>query len=828
MIDEDETPDGGSTASREADLQGDADLVLRTRSGDTFAFGELWRRHYRSGITVARNVSPGTDADDLVQEAYTRIYQSILKGGGPTGSFRAYLFTSIRNTAAGWGRVRRETAIDELETMEDPATTEQATADSLDRGLTHQAFRSLPTRWQEVLWYSEIEGMKPAEMAPLLGMKPTAVAQLTFRAREGLREAWIQAHLRSVADDSDCAWTIARLGAYSRNNIGRRDRARLEAHLASCARCAIVASEAKEVSSRLALVLIPLTVGVAGASGYLASLQNGAPAIALAAMPSSVVEGTVSVAGGVGASGAGAGSLVGAGTSASASTGSAAAGSVAAAGSAAAGASTTAGAAAVGSAGVVAGVTTAGAATATGLAAGGVLSGAGIAGMAAASLVVAGTVAAAVALPGMQESTDAAPEPYSIRAVAAPQDDAGTPLDMIAEAAVPDELPEGPSPTDIPPFPPDPAQDPSGPEGGRAVDGGSNNGVGNEGNPANGSAGGDGPAEAPGGTDPDPQEPGGDSSAGAPAAPGNGGAGNSNPGNGNAGDGSPATGGNGNAGNGNDGNGYSGNGNAGNGNDADTGVNNGTPQSGNANSGGSKPESAPAPGAGFTPAILVAQGGPLSDAEAPGRSAAAPAGGVGSADDSRGGSSAAAAQATGAGSAPGSSGSSASRSSAVASSAAPAGETNGHAPRADGSGPETAADGADPERKAANSSQGAAAAHAHSAAARGGAASNPGDSSFEPAPRAPLTDLPDSAAPDRGATPHLETPAAPIAPGLSAATSGVGSTAARPSPSKPERADTGPSRADDARAESRSGGAPASGGAPLRMGGAEESSTVGA
>ncbi len=120
--------DQHEATSREAADFGDADLVLRTRSGDAAAFGELWRRHYRSGITVARSVSPGTDADDLVQEAYTRIYQSILRGGGPTGSFRAYLFTSIRNTAAGWGRARRETAFDELDIIEDPATTEQATA----------------------------------------------------------------------------------------------------------------------------------------------------------------------------------------------------------------------------------------------------------------------------------------------------------------------------------------------------------------------------------------------------------------------------------------------------------------------------------------------------------------------------------------------------------------------------------------------------------------------------------------------------------------------------------------------------------------------------
>lgn len=161
--------DHDEVREQETDVTADADLVLRSRSGDARAFGELWRRHYRAGVTVARNMTSSLDADDLVQEAYTRIYQSIVNGGGPTGSFRAYLFTSIRNTAAAWGRARRETTYEELDGVEDPSAGEHQTEAALDRSLTHQAFRSLPTRWQEVLWYSEIERMKPAEIAPSSG-----------------------------------------------------------------------------------------------------------------------------------------------------------------------------------------------------------------------------------------------------------------------------------------------------------------------------------------------------------------------------------------------------------------------------------------------------------------------------------------------------------------------------------------------------------------------------------------------------------------------------------------------------------------------------------
>jgi len=325
----------------------DADLVLKSRSGDSDAFGELWRRHHRSGIAAARSISHDLDPDDLVQEAYAKVFQAIRRGGGPTGSFRAYLFTAIRNTAASWGRAAGAThPDDEIDEHEDPATSEAAVDAALDHSLTVTAFRSLPSRWQEVLWYTEVEGMKPREVAPLLGLEASAVSQLAFRAREGLRESWIQAHISAVPSGSECTWTIERIGAHARDNLGARDRARLDAHIAECAKCAIVASEAEHVGSRLVMVLLPLAVGVTGAGGYLATLQQGGEqAMAMAAMPGAVVDGTSVVDGAsvspelvghgaalfghlvdqgaalIGAAGAGVAGLVGAGSAAPKSSG---------------------------------------------------------------------------------------------------------------------------------------------------------------------------------------------------------------------------------------------------------------------------------------------------------------------------------------------------------------------------------------------------------------------------------------------------------------------------------------------------------------------------
>ncbi|MFJ8896280.1 sigma-70 family RNA polymerase sigma factor [Leifsonia sp. NPDC102414] len=306
--------------------QSDSALVELTRAGDTEAFAELWRRHARAALTVARSHTSTFDADDLISEAYAKIYQAIAAGGGPTTAFRAYLFTTIRNIAASWGRAKRETAIDELDSVEDPAFSESATMEALDRSLTAKAFHSLPTRWQEVLWYCEVERMTPQQVAPLFAMTPNAVAALAYRAREGLRQAWVQAHIATLPEDSECRWTTERLGSYARNGLGKREKARVDAHLADCAKCTIVASEAHDVGSRLALVLLPLTLGIGGAAAYSAWLQSGADAAAYAigesgaVVPGSAAPATSSGAGSssgaaTGVSGTGAGNALGIGLS---------------------------------------------------------------------------------------------------------------------------------------------------------------------------------------------------------------------------------------------------------------------------------------------------------------------------------------------------------------------------------------------------------------------------------------------------------------------------------------------------------------------------------
>jgi RNA polymerase sigma factor (sigma-70 family) len=263
---------GGGESSA---LASDEVLVAQTRIGNQRAFAELWHRHYQSGVRVARQFTSSIDADDLVSEAYTRIYERILAGGGPVGAFRPYLYATVRNLASSWGAARRDIQVDDIAAFEDPDSVEDPTLAALDRTLTVRAFRSLPDRWQTVLWYTEVEGMDPHEVAPLLGLTANGVAALAYRAREGLRKAWLQAHVNDDVASPECRWTIAHLGDHTRSGLGERDDARIRHHLATCASCPIISEEVDDLGSRLAIIVLPLVLGGAVGGSLLGSLGSG-------------------------------------------------------------------------------------------------------------------------------------------------------------------------------------------------------------------------------------------------------------------------------------------------------------------------------------------------------------------------------------------------------------------------------------------------------------------------------------------------------------------------------------------------------------------------
>jgi RNA polymerase sigma factor (sigma-70 family) len=262
-----------------ADGAADAELISAVRGGDADAYGELFERHVTAARRLARQLVPPADAEDLVSEAFAKVFSLLQRGSGPDLAFRAYLLTAIRRLHVD--RIRANARVQPTEDLEpfDPGVPFRDTAvEGFENAAAAKAFASLPERWQAVLWHTEVEGQKPAEVAVLLGMSANSVSALSYRAREGLRQAFLTMHLQELEDDA-CAWTHQNLGAYVRKGISRRDAVKVEQHLTECRRCTALYLELTEVNSNLAGLLAPLLLGGAAAA-YVGSAGGLAAGIA--------------------------------------------------------------------------------------------------------------------------------------------------------------------------------------------------------------------------------------------------------------------------------------------------------------------------------------------------------------------------------------------------------------------------------------------------------------------------------------------------------------------------------------------------------------------
>lgn len=330
--------DGSVPAQREAGVPpprretppADAELIERMRGGDDSAYEELYRRHADAVRRYARTCCrDGHTADDLTAEVFARMLQAVRGGSGPEHAVRAYLLTSVRRVAAHWAKsARREQLVDDFalfaqqaarvpDAAEGTAFIGSAAADlglaadvralrEAERSMAMRAFRSLPERWQAVLWHTEVEDESPSEVAVLFGLDANGTRVLASRAREGLRQAYLQAHVSAaLSHDEECARYADQLGGYARRKLRVRAERGLRKHLEECAGCRLAAAQIEEVASGIPAVVPVAVIGWFGAAGYAKALgivAGGAGAGAAGAAAAGGSSGGASGGGGAAAS----------------------------------------------------------------------------------------------------------------------------------------------------------------------------------------------------------------------------------------------------------------------------------------------------------------------------------------------------------------------------------------------------------------------------------------------------------------------------------------------------------------------------------------------
>ncbi|MCW5250185.1 sigma-70 family RNA polymerase sigma factor [Streptomyces sp. SHP 1-2] len=263
----------------------DAELIGRMRAGDDSAYEELFRRHADAVRRYARTCCRDAHtADDLTAEVFARVLQAVRGGSGPEYAVRAYLLTSVRRVAAGWTRsAGREHLVDDFavfatQSARSSAVSEDETLElgadvramhEAEQSMAMRAFRSLPERWQAVLWHTEVEDESPSEVATLFGLDANGTRVLASRAREGLKQAYLQAHVSdALAAEAGCARWADQLGTYARGRLRTRAERGLRKHLEECARCRLAASQIAEVANGIPAVVPVAVIGWFGAAGY--------------------------------------------------------------------------------------------------------------------------------------------------------------------------------------------------------------------------------------------------------------------------------------------------------------------------------------------------------------------------------------------------------------------------------------------------------------------------------------------------------------------------------------------------------------------------------
>ncbi|MGF1647200.1 MAG: RNA polymerase sigma factor [Kineosporiaceae bacterium] len=240
----------------------------RVQGGCNEAFAELYRRHEKAARRYARKLCTGVDdASDVVSDVFMKLFQLLREGRGPSGDFAPYLTRMLRNASYDRARSsRRLVATDRIEDLDsvsefdDPVTAEHEQQAAL------RALESLPARWQRVLWLTCVEEQPLPVVASVLGMQPNAVTSLAYRARAGLRRAYVQVHVPQL-DHPACREAGSELGGYVCGGAGMARKALVEWHIAACADCRRIVSHLREVADELPRA----SVGVAALMGRTAA-----------------------------------------------------------------------------------------------------------------------------------------------------------------------------------------------------------------------------------------------------------------------------------------------------------------------------------------------------------------------------------------------------------------------------------------------------------------------------------------------------------------------------------------------------------------------------
>lgn len=253
------------------------------------ALDDLYRQHvgdvYRYTYAVLGNHA---DAEDVTQTTFVNALRALERGETPREPSHWLLAIAHNLVRQRWRQAANRPAMVELvhDVPDEGPDEEDVQLDELVRAL-----QRIPPSQREALVMRELEGRSYVEIAELLGLTTGALETLLFRARRSLAE--------EIENLVTCQSAELALSKQSDGRLSRKERKRLDGHLAECPSCAAFAkTQARQRRAFKGLAMLPVPVGLA--------LFRDVPA-ASAATVTHIGSASVAGTGGVGAGGTTAG-----------------------------------------------------------------------------------------------------------------------------------------------------------------------------------------------------------------------------------------------------------------------------------------------------------------------------------------------------------------------------------------------------------------------------------------------------------------------------------------------------------------------------------------
>jgi RNA polymerase sigma-70 factor (ECF subfamily) len=171
--------------------------------GQGLTFEDIYRTYYTRILRYLTRLAGETEYEDLAQDTFTKVSQR-LDGFRGESQLLTWLYTIATNTALDRlrspsfkeavrnNRVSDETAQEvesavEIRTLRELTVEQQAIRQEMNACIRHVIDR-LPESYRTVIVLSNLEGMKDAEIARILGLSRSAAKIRIHRARARLKK----------------------------------------------------------------------------------------------------------------------------------------------------------------------------------------------------------------------------------------------------------------------------------------------------------------------------------------------------------------------------------------------------------------------------------------------------------------------------------------------------------------------------------------------------------------------------------------------------------------------------------------------------------------